>query len=63
MNNHAIKSCECDKEKCQNCSKEPFVENLCSECKNGFYQIEYDNETFIEEYFNCFKNPEGYYLD
>ena len=63
INNHAIKSCECDKEKCQNCSKEPFVENLCSECKNGFYQIENDNETFIGDYFNCFKNPEGYYLD
>ena len=63
INNHAIKSCECDEEKCQNCSKEPFVENLCSECKNGFYQIENDNETFIGDYFNCFKNPEGYYLD
>ena len=63
INNHAIKSCECDEEKCQNCPKEPFIENLCSECKIGFYQIENDNKSFAGDYFDCYKNPEGYYLD
>ena len=62
INNSTITSCDCDKEKCQSCSLEHLTENLCAKCNNGFYQIENDNLNF-DEYFNCYKNPIGYYLD
>ena len=39
-----------------------MTENLCAKCNNGFYQIENNNLNF-GEYFNCYKNPIGYYLD
>ena len=43
--------------------KNPLQKIYVVNAEFGFYQVENDNETFIEEYFNCFKNPEGYYLD
>ena len=56
-------SCVCNKEKCLKCPNEPSDENLCSECKEGFYPLEIDNNLFVENYFKCYKDPEGYYLD
>ena len=64
MNRNISGICKCDEEKCLKCPNETFVENLCNGCRidNGFYPIENDNISFIENYFKCYKEPEGYYL-
>ena len=35
---------------------------LCTKCNVDYYPIEKDPEN-IGEYINCYKDPEGYYLD
>ena len=62
-----------DTEKCiQSCNK--FInyiyknndkclnECFCESCKENYYQKDKE-EKFKDIYFNCYKNPEGYYLD
>ena len=36
--------------------------NLCTECNDNYFQIENDPLN-IGDYINCYKNPDGYYLD
>ena len=36
--------------------------NLCTKCNIDYYRIENDDSN-IGEYINCYKEPEGYYLD
>ena len=36
--------------------------NLCSKCNINYYPKENDPLN-IGEYINCYKNPDGYYLD
>ena len=39
------------------------IVNLCNVCGEGFYPFEDDNNLFIANYTDCYKEPEGYYLD
>ena len=58
----AINGCVCKFDNCLSC---PFLapnETLCNKCEDNFYQIENDAST-IGEYFKCYKDPKGYYLD
>ena len=36
--------------------------DLCTKCNIDYYQIENDPLN-LGEYFNCYKEPKGYYLD
>jgi hypothetical protein len=38
------------------------MKGLCTKCNNNYYEIENDKNN-IGEYINCYKDPEGYYLD
>ena len=59
-----ITKCKCENIKCLECSKESLNINdgLCISCNDDYYQI-YNDKTNREPYFNCYKDPEGYYLD
>ena len=54
--------CKCELEKCLTCSQEALNKNLCSKCNDDYYKMENDPSN-IGEYFNCYKEFEGYYLD
>ena len=62
VNNSTIKECICDSEKCRSCPYEALSGNLCAECNTDYYRIENDPLNF-GIYFNCYKEPVGYYLD
>ena len=55
--------CKCPLEKCLHCPPGAFNKGLCSEWnqKDNFYPIE--NNLNIGPYINCYKEPEGYYID
>ena len=59
------KICKCiNNRKCNYCSEESNELDLCINCNNeeGYYQI--NNDVFRKDGFvNCFKSPEGYYLN
>ena len=57
-----IYKCKCELDKCLLCSKVSLKKNLCTKCNHNYYQIENDPSN-IGEYINCYKDPEGYYLD
>ena len=59
-----IKKCKCENKKCFKCSKESLSlsNGLCISCNDNYYQI-LNDRTNREPYFNCYKEPEGYYLD
>ena len=57
------KICKCSSDgKCKEYTKESSELNLCTNCNDDFYK-KINDETNIEYYFNCYKDPEGYYLD
>ena len=56
------KICNCDLKKCLNCSKESFEKNLCISCNNNYYE-KYDELNKYYPFIECYKSPEGYYLD
>ena len=58
----SIKICKCDLDKCDKCSKESYVKNLCISCNNGYYP-KYEDIKNNNLYFDCYKSPEGYYLN
>ena len=61
-NNNKIDKCKCELEKCLTCRQEALNKNLCTECNTDYYKME--NETSdITDYFNCYKEIKGYYLD
>jgi hypothetical protein len=62
FNNATISKCNCDFEKCSSCPKEAITKDLCTKCTNDHYRKENDTTNFFE-YFDCYKDPEGYYLD
>ena len=39
-----------------------YNECFCESCKENYYPKDKE-EKFKDLYFNCYKNPEGYYLD
>ena len=57
--------CKCSSDiRCKFCNKESKSYNQCVNCNNedGYYQKKSDN-TNIAPYFNCYKNPEGFFLN
>ena len=59
-NDNSIKICKCTNSMCLLCPQEN--NNLCYSCNEPYYQI-YNDSSNIFPYVNCYKNPEGYYLD
>ena len=59
INNMSL--CE-ELEKCLYCPLEAKQYNLCTKCNINYYQKENDNSN-IGEFFNCYKDLNGYYLD
>ena len=59
-----VNGCECELNGCLSCPNLNLSENkkLCKSCNDSFYQIE---NTFPigNNYFECYKEPKGYYLD
>ena len=60
INNNA--ECKCELEKCLTCLPLALSKGLCTKCNKDYYPKENDILN-IGEYFNCYKDPEGYYLD
>ena len=54
--------CKCELEMCLFCQKLSLDKELCTKCNDNYYQIENDPSN-IGEYFNCYKEPKGYYFD
>ena len=57
-----VEKCKCEFDKCYSCPKFEQVKNLCIKCNKSYYPIENDPEN-LGPYINCYKEPEGYYLD
>ena len=59
---NGIKRCKCYNRKCSKCSERSLILDLCEECNEGFYP---KKEEYIinQRFFNCYKEPEEYYLD
>ena len=54
--------CKCELDNCLSCPQVALNKGLCTECNTNYYPIE--NDSFnLGEYINCYKQPEGYYLD
>ena len=60
--NNTKKICKCELEQCYLCPPVAFQKGLCSLCSEGYYPKENDPLN-IGEYFKCYKDPIGYYLD
>ena len=60
-----IEKCKCSKNiKCENCTKESIDSGLCITCNNGEgYYKKSDDEERPDGFIDCYKNPEGYYID
>ena len=61
-NNRTLNICKCQLDKCLICSQEALNKNLCNKCNTNYYPKENDDLN-SSEYFNCYQEPEGYYLD
>ena len=61
-NNSRVNECQCELDQCLKCPPVPLMKNMCTKCNVDYYQIEDDMEN-LGEYINCYKDPEGYYLD
>ena len=61
-NDNSTKYCKCELDKCLTCPTIALKLNLCSKCNTGYYPMENDNLN-TEEYINCYKKIDGYYLD
>ena len=57
--------CDCELTKCKTCSRESLNNNLCTSCDNeeGYYPKYDDLNINNLDYYDCYKSPEGYYLD
>ena len=61
-NNNLLNKCKCELDKCLICNKVSINFNLCIECNKDYFPKENDPSN-IGEYIDCYKEPEGYYLD
>ena len=61
-NNIEMNICKCELDKCLLCPQTALTNNLCTKCNTDYYPKENDPLNF-GEYFNCYREPEGYYLD
>ena len=63
---NTIIKCKCSYEKCLYCTKESISKSniLCKTCNtdSGYFPKEIDS-TNEDSFINCYKDPEGYYLD
>ena len=60
-NNQTIK-CKCELDQCLLCPQVALNKGLCTKCNDDYYPKENDSSN-LGDYFNCYKEPEGYYLD
>ena len=62
--NHGNKTnkCKCELDKCLLCQNVALNKSLCTKCNTNYYPKENDLNN-LGEYINCYKQPEGYYLD
>ena len=62
--NHGNKTnkCKCELDKCLLCKNVALNKSLCTKCNTNYYPKENDLNN-LGEYTNCYKQPEGYYLD
>ena len=59
----SINGCECQLDNCLSCSSVDLPnKKLCTQCNQGFNRME-NNPSGISNYFYCYKDPKGYYLD
>ena len=61
-NNPTIDIYNCHLYQCLSCPPKKLNIDLCIECNNGYYPKENDPLN-VENYINCYKDLEGYYLD
>ena len=61
-NSSIINLNECSSKKCLLYPPYNIKTNYCTICNNSYYEIENDISN-ISNYINCYKEPEGYYLD
>ena len=61
-NNSGSSKCKCELEKCLSCSPVSLNFVLCTKCNVNYYPKENDPLN-IGEYIDCYKNPNGFYLD
>ena len=54
--------CKCKLEKCLLCPSVALNNNLCTYCNEDYYQMENDPSN-LGDYFNCYNELKGYYLD
>ena len=57
-----IKKCKCEDIRCFKCSLDSLSKKMCISCNDNYYRI-FNDSSNIEPYFNCYFEPEGYYLD
>ena len=57
-----VNECKCELEKCFTCPPVALNKNLCTKCNNDYYPKENDPLN-LGDYFNCYKKPQGFYLD
>ena len=55
-------TCKCIYDKCLECPDEAYTKNLCTKCNYEYYQKENDTLN-TGKYIECYKNPNGFYLD
>ena len=60
--NPDINGCKCELDNCLACSNSDSNKKLCTNCNNFFHKKEDDNYK-DGNYFYCYKEPNGYYLD
>ena len=60
--NNQMNKCKCELDKCLLCPTVALRNDLCTKCNNNYYAKENDPLN-LGEYINCYKEPEGYYLD
>ena len=61
----SLKVCKCTyNQKCNYCNAKSIESDLCLDCNHdeGYY-IKNDDEFSMEGFIDCYKNPEGYYLE
>ena len=63
----SVNGCECELNGCLSCPDLNLGENsenkkICKECNDNFYSLE-NAPVIFDYYFECYKDPTGYYLD
>ena len=61
-NNIESNKCKCELEKCLTCPPVALKNKLCTKCNINYYPKE-DDHSNIGEYFDCYREIKGYYLD